>query len=42
MLRGGHRQPHYGRKDKKAFSKTARKSHPKNNRIAPMRGGIRL
>lgn len=30
------------KKSKKLFSKTASGSHPKNTRIAPMRGGIRL
>jgi len=30
-------------KSKRSFSKTAQKTHPKNNTVAmPMRGGIRL
>ena len=38
------RKPHKlnRRKDRKRFSYTAMKVNPKNTRLAPMRGGIRL
>jgi hypothetical protein len=37
-----HRSKASGRKNKKHFSKTARKVHKKNISGGPMRGGIRL
>lgn len=39
-MRKGKKIPY--KKSKKSFSKTASKTHPKNTRTAPMRGGIRL
>jgi len=36
------RQKIKSKKSKRLFSSTAQKTHPKNTRTRPMRGGIRL